>query len=430
MRAAILAVGSELLGSDRVDTNSLILTALLKRFGVTVGAKTVVGDQTAAISSAVRQFLGEYPLILITGGLGPTQDDVTRESVSEALGLPLVRSEEVLNDLRRKFERFGMKMAAVNEKQADVIVGAEVLVNRRGTAPGLRIEHGRTTLFLFPGVPTELEGLIDSSLEPWLRDRSKGEGAVEAVLKVACVPESTLEQKLQVFYEEHGEEGVALLPSPGEVTIRLTTVGPPAVRRAWLEPRRRSLRTLLGSRIFGESSEATLEESVGQLLGDRGLTLCTAESCTGGLIAERLTRVPGSSLYFVGAIVAYSNRAKGDLLDVPAEVIADAGAVSESTAKAMAKGARRRLGANMAVAVTGIAGPGGGSEGKPVGTVHLAVAGPQSEGMEHRALHLPGDRDRIRWVTSQWALELTRRILLESAASEKVDGTTDEEREG
>jgi nicotinamide-nucleotide amidase len=412
MQAAILAVGSELLGSDRVDTNSLILTALLERFGVTVGAKAVVGDQPAAISSAVRQFLEEYPLILITGGLGPTQDDVTRESVSEALGLPLVRSEAVLDDLRRKFERFGIEMAAVNEKQADVIVGAEVLVNRRGTAPGLRVEHGPATLFLFPGVPTELDGLIESSLEPWLRDRSKGEGAAEAVFKVACLPESTLEQKLQVFYQEHGDEGVALLPSPGEVTVRLTTVGPPAVRRAWIEPRRQSLRALLGSRIFGESSEASLEKSVGQLLGNRGLTVCTAESCTGGLIAERLTRVPGSSLYFVGAIVAYSNRAKRDLLDVPAEVIAESGAVSESTARAMAAGARRRLGADMAVAVTGIAGPGGGTEEKPVGTVHLAVGGPRSEGIEHRLLRLPGDRDRIRQVTSQWALELTRRILL------------------
>jgi nicotinamide-nucleotide amidase len=412
MRAAILAVGNELLGSDRVDTNSLRLAAVLGRFGVPVATKSVVGDDFDLISEAAGHLIGQYELLLVTGGLGPTQDDLTREAIADVLGRDLVRDAKVLEDLQRKFASFGIEMAAVNEKQADVIEGAEVLVNPRGTAPGLRTHHGSCTLFLFPGVPAEMEGLVESALEPWLAENTSDSGLERRVFKVACMPESTLEQKLQPFYETWGEGGVALLPSAGEVVVRLGAAGTSEERRRWLEPRCQSLRGILAERVFSENEEVSLEAAAGEALASAKLSVTTAESCTGGLVAERLTRVAGSSRYFLGAIVSYANELKNELLKVPLPLLEAHGAVSQEVAEAMARGARSATKADLGIAVTGIAGPDGGTKEKPVGTVHVALCGPGSGELTHRRLRVPGDRERVRWVTSQWALEMLRRRAL------------------
>jgi nicotinamide-nucleotide amidase len=412
MRATIIAVGSELLGSDRADTNSLFLAETLARHGVEVVRKVIVGDQLADIEVEFGRSRSESGLVLLTGGLGPTQDDLTREAVAKALGRSLTRNPEIVEDIRRKFASFGREMAAVNERQANVIEGALVLDNRRGTAPGLRLECDGTTCFLFPGVPGELHGLVDQALVPWLEKHAPGGGFERRVFKVACIPESDLEERLEPFYARFDEDGVSILPSPGEVIVGLTRGGPAAERAAWFEPRERQLEQLLETFVFGRVSDALLEAEVGRLLTECGKTVATAESCTGGGVAERLTAVAGSSAYFLGGAVTYSNEIKTSLLGVPAELIENHGAVSVEVAQAMALGVQKRLGSSYGLAVTGIAGPGGGSEEKPVGTVHIALAGDDEAGVQERRFQFPGNRARVRRLTTQWALDMVRRRLL------------------
>ncbi|MCP4201364.1 MAG: competence/damage-inducible protein A [bacterium] len=425
MRATIIAVGSELLGADRSDTNSLFLADQLARYGIEVARKVIVGDRLEDIQVELDRSRDEAALVLVTGGLGPTRDDLTREAVARSLGRRLVRDPEIIEDIQRKFASFGREMAPVNERQADVIDGAQVLENRRGTAPGLRIEDAHATLFLFPGVPTELHGLVERTLVPWLESHAPGGGFERRVFKVACIPESDLEERLESLYARFGNEGVSLLPSPGEVMVGLTRGGSPDERAVWFEPRERLLEQLLGDHVFGRAEEALLEAEVGRLLDKGGKTVATAESCTGGGVAERLTAVPGSSAYFLGAAVTYSNELKASLLGVPRRVIDDHGAVSSQVAQAMALGVRARLGSDFGLAVTGIAGPGGGSEEKPVGTVHVALAGDDEPKTVERRFQFPGNRARVRRLTTQWALDLLRRRLLGAEASaqgQPVDG--------
>ncbi len=424
-----MAVGSELLGADRADTNSLFLAETLGRYGVEVVRKVIVGDRLADIEIEVDRSRSEAALVLLTGGLGPTQDDLTREAVATALGRPLVRDSEIIEGIRRKFVSFGREMAPVNERQADVVEGALVLENRRGTAPGLRLEEGETTFFLFPGVPSELHGLVDQALVPWLENHAPGGGFERRVFKVACLPESDLEERLGPLYEAFGDEGVSVLPSPGEVTVGLTRGGSPEERSAWFAPRELLLEKILGDHIFGRTDGSRLEAEVGRLLAKHGKTVATAESCTGGGVAERLTAVAGSSAHFLGATVTYSNELKTRLLGVPARLIEDHGAVSAQAAQAMAVGVRERLGSDYGLAVTGIAGPGGGSEDKPVGTVHLALAGGEAPSAIERRFQFPGNRARVRRLTAQWALDMLRRQLLRVEASApgrpKVGGERD-----
>ncbi|HTG36436.1 MAG TPA: competence/damage-inducible protein A [Thermoanaerobaculia bacterium] len=416
MKAAILAVGSELLGTDRLDTNSLKLTALLERHGAELRRKAVIGDSETEIAAELRNLLPSVDLILITGGLGPTADDVTREAVAAALGRGLHLDGEVLAALERRFQSLGWQMPEVNRRQAWVVEGAAVLANERGTAPGLRVESGGCTLFLFPGVPTELEGLMASALEPWLARRSGGVARETAVLKIAGLPESVVEERIAPAYGEFGREAITILANAGEIQLRATAAGPEPERRARLQAMVERLATLAGDAVFTTREEDTLESVVGDLLRAAGSTLTAAESCTGGLFSQRITAVPGSSDYFLGAAITYSNGLKTQLVGVPAEMIAEHGAVSEPVARAMAEGARRVLGSDWAVGITGVAGPGGGSEAKPVGTVHLAVAGPSDGEVEHRQLRLPGDRDRVRRFSTQIVLEMLRRRLLAVAA--------------
>lgn len=416
MKAAILAVGSELLGTDRLDTNSLRLTRLLDRYGVELRRKGVVGDSVEDISDELHSLLARHDLVLVTGGLGPTADDLTREATSLALGRGLRLDEEVLAGIERRFREYGRKMPAVNRKQAEVIEGAELIANRRGTAPGMRIEGQGSALFLFPGVPTELEGMIESDLEPWLAEHTGGEGRETVTLKVACLPESVVEERVAPAYEEFGRENITILASPGEIRLRATAQGPEPERRRRLEAMTARLRELAGDAVFCSREEDTLEGVVGDLLRKAGATLTAAESCTGGLLSERITRAPGSSDYFLGGAVTYTNELKTLVLGVPEELLREHGAVSEPVARAMAEGVRRTWKSDYGIGITGVAGPGGGSEAKPVGTVHIAVAGPDDgpDTTGHHRVRFPGDRERVRWQSAQLALDMLRRRLLAS----------------
>lgn len=418
MNAAILAVGSELLGTDRLDTNSLQLTAVLEHHGVHLVEKGVVGDDEAAIAGRVTELLARVDLVLVTGGLGPTADDVTREATAAALGRTLAQDDDVLATLEARFRAFNRRMAEVNRRQALVPAGAVVIKNPRGTAPGLRLTaDAGGTVFLFPGVPVELEGMITSDLVPWLAARCGGAARESVHLKVACVPESELEERITPAYAEFGRENISVLARPGEVLVRATAGGAEADRRARLAAMAARLTALIGPEIFSHAADGTLEGVVVELLAGRSETVAVAESCTGGLIAERITRVAGSSEVFPGGVVSYSNAVKTALLGVPAAQLEQHGAVSEEVARAMAAGVRSRLGSDWGVAVTGIAGPGGGSAEKPVGLVHLAWAAPDGT-VDHGTFRFPGLRLQNRELASQVALEGLRRRLLARAPVE------------
>ncbi|HEV7514953.1 MAG TPA: competence/damage-inducible protein A [Thermoanaerobaculia bacterium] len=423
MHAAILAVGSELLSTERLDTNSLRLTAALDRYGVELRKKSVVGDSETDLAAELRALLARVDLVLVTGGLGPTADDITRPAVAAALGRGIHSDPEVLALLEERFRSFARRMPEVNRRQAEVIDGAVVLANALGTAPGLRLDAlaggsagEGATIFLFPGVPHELEGMIADHLAPWLAERSGGIARESVTLKIAGLPESEVEERIAPAYDEFGRESITILAGGGEIKLIATAAGPAGERAARLTAMADRLATLAGDAVYTRNAEDTLEKVVGDLLRQESATLATAESCTGGLLAERLTRLPGSSDYFLGGVVTYSNAQKTRLLGVPAELLAEHGAVSEPVARAMAEGVCRALGSGYGAGITGVAGPGGGSEAKPVGTVHLAVAGPGGR-VAHRRFRFPGDRERVRWFASQLALEMLRRLLLGTAGT-------------
>jgi len=418
MKAAFLAIGSELLGTDRVDTNSLRLTEVLERYGVPMTRKAVIGDDEEEIAGEIRHLLSHADLLLISGGLGPTADDVTRAATGRALDRGLHLDEEVAEGIRRKFESHGLRMPDINRRQAQVLEGAELIPNRRGTAPGMRLdtEDGRT-VFLLPGPPNELDGMIESHVEPWLEEHTDGGQREHRTLKVACLPESEVEQRITPAYEDFGRQTISILSQPGEIRLRFWAEGGDEARHGRLDAIETRLRELVGPAVFAGSEDEELEGVVGDLLRRAGRTVVTAESCTGGLVAERLTRVAGSSDYFLGAAVTYTNELKQAMLGVSEEMLREHGAVSEPVALAMARGVRERLGADFGIGITGVAGPGGGSEDKPVGTVHLTVVGPGRPNGDsdeiHRKVRFPGDRERIRRQTGQLALELLRRRLLD-----------------
>jgi nicotinamide-nucleotide amidase len=421
MNAAILAIGSELLGTDRLDTNSLRLTAALERHGVGLVGKAVVGDSVREIETAVRGWRDRVDLLLLSGGLGPTTDDLTRDSVARALGVGLARHPEVVADIEAKFARLGIQMPEVNLRQAEILEGAEVLANRRGTAPGQRLESAGCTIFLIPGVPDELDGMIEDHLAPWLERRGGGVRRESRTLRVACVPESEVEQRLEPAYREFDRRAITVLASPGDIRIRIFAAGSESERQAALERMSDRIAELVGIALYSRREDEPLEAVVGEMLRRRGATLATAESCTGGRIAARLTGVAGSSDSFLGGVVTYSDRAKRELLGVARDLLEAHGAVSEPVAREMAEGVRRRFASDYGIGVTGIAGPGGGTDDKPVGLVHLAVSGPSGE-TDHRHRVFPGSRHRVQRFAAQLGLEMLRRRLLRDDRSEPVDG--------
>jgi len=410
MKAEIIAVGSELLTPDRVDTNSLFLTEELNKLGIEVLRKTIVGDNRELLAEAFRDALNRVPVVIASGGLGPTEDDLTRETVADLLGRKLRRNDEVVRAIEARFRSFKRDMPALNLRQAMVPEGAEVLVNPRGTAPGLWLEDGDRMIALLPGPPRELKPLFLEQVFPRLQRRVSGVRMFHRELRVTGLGESHVEERVRPIYTRYSDVNTTILAAPGEVQIHL---------RAWSDNAAQADTTLdemvcsfelaLGDRIFAHSA-VPLEEVIAQILTANRATIAAAESCTGGMLAERLTRIPGSSSYFLGGAVCYSNELKTAWADVPAELIQAKGAVSSEVAIALAEGIRRRVGSTLGVGITGIAGPGGGSEEKPVGTVHIALA--SSDGVKERVVHLPGDRDMIRLFATQVALDMVRMHFL------------------
>ena len=410
MRAEILAVGSELLTPLRSDTNALYLTARLLEVGIDTGARVTVADDAALLESAFRTALSRADIVIATGGLGPTEDDLTREAAAAALGLEVHRVPALIEELKARFARFGRVMAAVNEKQADVIEGGVVLPNPRGTAPGQRVERDGRLLVLLPGPPHEMQPMFEEQVLPLLRARSGGRALRTRILKIAAMGESDVEQIVAPIYKTFTNPRTTILGGPGQVELHLTAEGASADEaEARVEDLASRIRASLSGRIYSEDGRE-LPEVVGALLQDRGLTLSAAESCTGGLLTARLTERPGSSAYVDRAWVTYADRAKIEDLGIDAELIGRYGAVSEEVARAMAVAARERARVDIGVAITGIAGPGGGTPDKPVGLVFIALSG--AAGDRVRRVHFPSERNRVRFQSTQSALEMIRRGLL------------------
>jgi nicotinamide-nucleotide amidase len=414
MRCEIIAVGSELLSSTRLDTNSLYLTERLNGIGIEVRAKVVVGDDRADLAAVFSDALERADLVVLTGGLGPTSDDLTRETVSEVLGRPLAEDGRLAAAIERRFAARGLRMPSINRKQALVPEGARVLDNPNGTAPGIWIEHGTRVVLLLPGPPRELNPMVETFVLPALADRTGGARLFRRSLGIAGRPESLVEEVTQPVYARWTSElppiVTTILAAPGQVELHLSLVTTDerfAERR--LSAAAAELEAVLGGAVFSTDGRS-LGEVVGGLLRERGLSIAVAESCTGGLVTSRLTDVPGSSDYVERGFVTYSNRSKVELLGVPADVIAEHGAVSERVASAMAEGARRGAGADVGVGLTGIAGPGGGTAEKPVGTVAIAVSFEQETSVRTFLFH--GSRDMVRSQAAQAALDMVRRRLL------------------
>lgn len=412
-RVAILAVGSELLHLGRTDTNSPYIGGVLQRHGLSVTSTSVVGDDWDDLVDALRHAHARADLVICTGGLGPTEDDRTRDAAAHALGLAMHEAADVVATIRERFLARGLTMPEINRRQALVPDGAVILPNHRGTAPGLWIPAGNTAIALLPGPPREMQPMLQHAITAHVIPRwGAGETAQRSVI-VGGRSESWVDERAQPLYRPWALESppveTTILASLGQVELHLTAHGAELVP---LEARlARAVDTL--AEAFGEDvvsvAGRNLEQVVGDLLCQRAWTVAVAESCTGGLVTSRLTSVAGSSRYLDRGVVAYSNRAKVADLDVPAALIEAHGAVSEPVAVAMADGLRRRAGVDVAVAVTGIAGPDGGTENKPVGTVCLAVAG--ARGTVVRTARFTGDRAAITWLSATSILDMLRRYL-------------------
>jgi nicotinamide-nucleotide amidase len=411
MRAEIIAVGSELLTPYRLDTNSLFLTSELNRLGIRVVHKAVVGDTPEEMRSSFRHALDRAELVVSSGGLGPTDDDRTRQTVAELLGRKLHTDDAVLQRIQERFRRFGRAMAEINARQALVPEGATVLSNARGTAPGLWLEDSGHIVILLPGVPMELRALFEAEVRPRLAGLGQKERLFARDLRISGLPESDVEQRVSPLYALYPDTETTILAAPTGIQLH---------PRLWSDDADKAEKLLdeivdrmalaLGEHLFSTKGE-TLEEVVGRVLKENRSTIAVAESCTGGMLAERLTTLPGSSSYFRGGVVCYSNDLKTSLAGVPPELIESKGAVSPEAALALAEGIRKRAGATLGIGITGIAGPGGGTPEKPVGLVHLGLA--DERGPREWAFRFPGgDRDRIRQQATQAALDAVRRYFL------------------
>jgi competence/damage-inducible protein CinA-like protein len=410
MKVEVLAVGTELLTPHFQDTNSLYLARRLEEVGLRLSFKTVVGDDARDLARAAGTALGRSGLVIAMGGLGPTEDDRTAEVFARVLGRRRVFKPEVLKAIRARFSRRGLKMPSTNRKQAYIIQGAEVLENPNGTAPGQWLTDGRRSVALLPGPPRELEPMFEASVLPRLRSGATGV-LVRRVLRLAGLGESLMESKIRTIYGRlPGGVALTTLASPGDLAIHITCVSrtgrDAAEKIAAVE---KALRGKVGPFIYSNRGE-TLEEVVAGLLTAKRRTLACAESCSGGLLAHRLTNVPGSSAYFLAGIVAYGNAAKTDLLGVPRSLLLRHGAVSAPVARAMAAGVRRRAKATYGIGITGIAGPTGGTVKKPVGLVYISLAEPDR--VEVRKHLFFGGRKEVKFQSSQRALELLRRRLI------------------
>jgi PncC family amidohydrolase len=463
--AQVIAVGSELLGSTRVDTNSLFLSECLASLGIELRSKVVVGDNRRALTDYVRRALERVDLVILTGGLGPTDDDVTREAVADALAVGLVEDPAIVAHIAQRFARRGLQMPDVNRRQALVLDGGAVLANPNGTAPGQMFEREGKLVLLFPGPPRELKPMMETIMATVLAPRTgaarlyrrtlfitgKGESHVEEIaqpiysrwlertppiettvlaprtgaarlyrrtLFITGKGESHVEEIAQPIYSRWLERTppieTTVLAAPGQVELHLVmrSDDPASAARA-LDSARDQLASALGPDVFSVDGRS-MEEVLGAMLAERGLAIAAAESCTGGLMMSRLTDVPGSSAYVAGGVVVYSNELKATLAGVDPALIATHGAVSEPVAAALAEGIKARTGASIGVAITGIAGPSGGTPQKPVGTVCIAAV-MHDGAAQVRSFSLFGNRGMIKFWSSQYAMNMVRRMLIAAA---------------
>jgi nicotinamide-nucleotide amidase len=432
LTAAIVAVGSELLTPHKTDTNSLYLTEVLNDLGIAVAFKAIVGDNRAELTAHVAHALARHRVLILTGGLGPTDDDLTREVVAAHLGLALEEDPAIVDAMERRFAARGWKMPAVNRRQAMVPRGAAVLANPHGTAPGLWIEHGpppheatggKRFIALLPGPPREMKPMMDGEVRRRLGAIAGAMRLHRRLVRVAGKGESAVEEIVQPVYAQWLNQSppieTTILAGLGQVELHLVKQSEDAeAASAALNAAVAELVAVLGADLVSTDG-ASIEAVAGDLLRERGWWVAFAESCTGGLATSRMTDVPGSSAYVERSVVAYSNRAKIELLDVPEALIAEHGAVSEPVALAMAAGIRTRTGVNVGVGITGIAGPGGGTEQKPVGTVCIAVDGlPTGASAEVggeqrvRTFRFPGGREMVKAMSATWAIDMLRRYLM------------------
>ena len=414
MNAEIIAIGSEMLTPYRMDTNSLYLTEQLNLLGVDVVFKSVVGDDLRRLTAAAQHALFRSDILIFSGGLGPTEDDRTREAVAEALGVKLHREPEILLSIERRFAAHGWKMVANNAKQADVLDGAIVLPNANGTAPGQWIAgqfDGREHIIvLLPGPPHELKALFESEVRERLRTKVPTAFLATRTLKIAMLGESHVDARVAPIYKRYTDVETTILAGAGEIELHFKT-------RAETQDAAQQRVDEVAGLVEDELDDAvysrdgqSLEQIVGYWLQMRNATLAVAESCTGGLLAERITSISGSSRYFLGGAVVYSNHLKTELAGVPAEMIERHGAVSREVAAALAEGIRYRCDSTLGVGITGVAGPNGGTPEKPVGLVFHAVA--SDRGTEVVQRNFAGDRKRIRRFAATMALDMVRRKLM------------------
>ena len=408
--AEIIAIGSELLTPNFVDTNSVYLTQQLNFIGIPVVMKTIVGDDENYLERAIHGSLERTPLLITIGGLGPTEDDVTKKVVARILHRQLVLDDEILAGIQKRFKRRGIEMPANNARQALILTGADVLDNKHGSAPGLWVNAEKNNVILLPGPPSELMPMFEEACVPRLQKMAGGVALARRVYRTTGLAESALDAKIAPIYTKYKNPETTILARPGQVEVRLTaTTKNPAEAERLLKELGDQIEQCLGECIFA-NSEQSLEEIVGMCLVMKQATISVAESCTGGMLAERLTEVPGSSRYFMSGIITYSNQSKIDLAGIPPLLLEMQGAVSEEVARGLAESVREKIGTTIGVGVTGIAGPDGGSPEKPVGTVHIAVATPTET--EHRHFQFPGNREKVRWQASQAALDMVRRVLI------------------
>ena len=414
MNAEIIAVGSELLTPNRLDTNSLYLTEQLNQLGIDVIFKSVVGDNLRRLVAATQHALFRSDIVIFSGGLGPTEDDLTREAVAEALGVSLHRDPEIIVKLEKRFADRGWKMPANNAKQADILGGATVLPNLNGTACGQwltgQLEGRERIVILLPGPPHEMKALFENEVRERLRAKVPPAHLFTRTLRIAMLAESAVDARVAPIYKRYADVETTILAAGGEVELHFKSSAPTLdAAQARADEVAGLVEDELDDAVYSRDGQS-LEQIVGYWLQMRGATLAVAESCTGGLVAERITSVAGSSRYFLGGAVVYSNALKTELAGVPAEMIERHGAVSREVAGALAEGIRYRCESTLGVGVTGVAGPGGGTAEKPVGLVYHAVA--SDRGTEVIQRNYPGDRKRIRRFASTMALDMVRRKLM------------------
>lgn len=410
LSAEIIAIGSELLTPTKTDTNSLWLTEKLNEIGIEVKLKTIVGDDKLRLEETIRDALNRSDIVVSTGGLGPTEDDITRSVSAQAIGRKLVYHEEITQNLCERFRAWGREMPEINKRQAFVIEGAEILPNPNGSAVGMSVKINEKNLVILPGPPRENQPMFMDFVLPKLRETAGEIFVKRKILRVSGMGESAVDEAIAPIYKSFETVETSILFNKSEIELHLTAQAESeAEAEKTLNDLAEKIAEKLGIAVFAMNGEL-MEEVIGKLLSESGKTVSIAESCTGGLVSERLTEVSGSSAYFIETAVTYANEAKIRTLKIAPELIENFGAVSKEVAEAMAKGMREKAGTDYAVSITGIAGPTGGTEEKPVGLVFIGFA--DDAQVKSFRIVLPGDRYLIRWRASQAALDYLRRQIL------------------